>query len=281
MIACLIGLGSNQGNREQRLREALRRLAAPDVSVVRHSAFLTSAPVGGPSGQHDFLNAAALLATTLEPRALLERLLGVERALGRLRTQRWAERPIDLDLLLYADAAIRTAELEIPHPRLATRRFVLAPAAEVAPDWIHPIFGLSIEQLVRNLDAGPNVAAIESFDEAASDLSRRWLEAAAGWAPRSDAADPNDAHPMGSPSGVMRRFAWTLIEGAPPECGVARKLIVLLGDWTRVASRTACDAWVAAVGTRTACPWLRLDASRPNESTDEFLAALEGMGGTA
>ena len=131
----LIGLGSNLGDRRATLLRAIEELnATPGVSVVKVSSFHETEPVGGPPGQGPYLNAAACIETTLEPPALLHRLQEIEARNGRVRTVRWGERTLDLDLLLYDDRIVETPELTIPHPRMADRRFVLEPLAEIAPE---------------------------------------------------------------------------------------------------------------------------------------------------
>ena len=130
-----IGLGSNLGDREATLREALDRLGAGEgIAVVAVSSFRETDPVGV-LDQPRFLNAAAALETSLAPRELLERLLAVERALGRDRAQeeRWGPRTLDLDLLLYGDEEVDEPGLTVPHPRLAERAFVLEPLLELDP----------------------------------------------------------------------------------------------------------------------------------------------------
>jgi 2-amino-4-hydroxy-6-hydroxymethyldihydropteridine diphosphokinase len=99
--------------------------------------------------QPDFVNAAALLDTTLEPRALLDALLGIERAFGRERRERWGPRTLDLDLLLYADAVIDVPGLHVPHPHLHERAFVLRPLADIAPDAMVPGQGWVADLLAR------------------------------------------------------------------------------------------------------------------------------------
>ena len=133
-----IGLGSNLGDREAALWGALMLLGEDVVAV---SSFRETDPVGY-LDQPRFLNAAAALETELEPRALLERLLEVERELGRTRDgPRFGPRTIDLDLLLYGDRVIDEPGLVVPHPRLAERRFVLEPLAELDPDLVVPGLG--------------------------------------------------------------------------------------------------------------------------------------------
>ena len=130
-----VGLGSNLGDREAALWGALVLLGEDVVAV---SSFRETDPVGY-LDQPPFLNAAAALETEFEPRALLERLLAVERELGRTRDgPRFGPRTIDLDLLLYEDRVIDEPGLVVPHPRLAERRFVLEPLAELDPDLVVP-----------------------------------------------------------------------------------------------------------------------------------------------
>lgn len=128
-----IGLGANLGTREAALRAALNALAQePGVQVLRVSPLYGSAPVDatGP----DYLNAVAQLSTTLEPRALLQALQRIELAAGRERPYRNAPRTLDLDILWFGDRVIGTAELTVPHPRLAERAFVLRPLADLVPE---------------------------------------------------------------------------------------------------------------------------------------------------
>jgi 2-amino-4-hydroxy-6-hydroxymethyldihydropteridine diphosphokinase len=150
-----IALGANLGDREQNLRAALDLLnATPGVRVTRVSSFLENPAVGGPPGSPPFLNAAAELETTLEPRPLLARLLEIERHLGRERREKWGPRPIDLDLLLYADRVIDEPDLKVPHPLMHERRFVLQPLAEIAPGAVHPVLRRPVDALLRFLGLG-------------------------------------------------------------------------------------------------------------------------------
>jgi 2-amino-4-hydroxy-6-hydroxymethyldihydropteridine diphosphokinase len=129
-----IGLGSNLGDREATIRSALERLDGQDeIEVARVSSLRETDPVGY-ADQPRFLNGVAELVTRLSPRELLERMLAVERDLGRRRDgPRFGPRTIDLDLLLYGDAVVDEPGLEIPHPRIAERSFVLEPLAELDP----------------------------------------------------------------------------------------------------------------------------------------------------
>jgi 2-amino-4-hydroxy-6-hydroxymethyldihydropteridine diphosphokinase len=132
-----IGLGANLGDREANLRAALERLA--ELGPLRVSSFRETDPVGV-IDQPRFVNAVAELETDLSARDLLERLLEIERQLGRVRSreERWGPRTIDLDLLLYGDEVIDEPGLTVPHPRLAERRFVLEPLHELDPGLVLP-----------------------------------------------------------------------------------------------------------------------------------------------
>ncbi len=150
-----LGLGSNLGDREAALEGALERLSARGVRVRRRSSLWLTAPVGGPP-QGDFLNAVAEGETTLGPEALLEACLGTEREMGRVRAERNGPRTIDVDILFFGDERHELPGLVIPHPRLSERRFVLEPLAEIAPDLVHPVLGLTVrELLLRCPDASP------------------------------------------------------------------------------------------------------------------------------
>lgn len=150
MTPVAIALGSNLGDREQHLRDALTALA-PIVHNLRVSTFHDTAPVGVPGPQPMFLNAAAVGETTLSANALLEQLLAIEASLGRVRPYPNAPRTVDLDLILYDAAIEESARLTLPHPRFRERRFVLEPLAEIAPDWRDPVTGKSVEELLRAL----------------------------------------------------------------------------------------------------------------------------------
>ncbi len=161
MPACLIGLGSNQGNRRHLLETAVARIVADaHVQGVALSSWRETAPIGGPPGQPPFLNGALATETMLSPQALLACLQQIENDLGRRRRQRWAPRTIDLDLLLYDDVVCDAPALQLPHPRMAWRRFVLEPAAEVAGAMRHPTTGWSVARLLDHLNTAPAYVAI-------------------------------------------------------------------------------------------------------------------------
>jgi 2-amino-4-hydroxy-6-hydroxymethyldihydropteridine diphosphokinase len=138
-VRVYVGLGSNLGEREATLRHALEHLEGDEeIEVVAVSTFRETDPVGYVD-QPRFLNGAVALETELSPQALLERLLDVERRLGRTREgPRFGPRTIDLDLLLYGEEVVDERELAVPHPRLHERRFALEPLAELDPDLVVP-----------------------------------------------------------------------------------------------------------------------------------------------
>jgi 2-amino-4-hydroxy-6-hydroxymethyldihydropteridine diphosphokinase len=150
-VLAAIALGSNLGNPLANVEAALEMLdLVPGIVVVRRSPWYQTKAVGPP--QPDYINGCALLSTTLSPHRLLATLLQVEAKFGRVRRERWAARTLDLDLLLYADRVVDTPDLQIPHPRMGDRAFVLAPLANIAPDWVEPISGRAIAQLLQAVD---------------------------------------------------------------------------------------------------------------------------------
>jgi 2-amino-4-hydroxy-6-hydroxymethyldihydropteridine diphosphokinase len=133
-----VALGSNEGDRAANLETAIERICRiPRTCVSARSTLHDTAPVGGPP-QGRYLNGAVEVTTQLEPEALMRELLAIERDLGRVRREKHGPRTIDLDLLLYDERTVATHELELPHPRLHERGFVLAPLAELAPEVVVP-----------------------------------------------------------------------------------------------------------------------------------------------
>jgi 2-amino-4-hydroxy-6-hydroxymethyldihydropteridine diphosphokinase len=153
-----LSLGSNVGDRETHLREAMQRLQSvgPVQSI---SSLYETQPVEF-TDQPWFLNCAVGLETSSNPTQLMQQLLEIERAMGRQRLQKKGPRTIDLDILLFGDVVVNTAELAIPHPAMQHRRFVLEPLAEIAPDAIHPVLKKTVRELLSELPPGQSVRRI-------------------------------------------------------------------------------------------------------------------------
>jgi 2-amino-4-hydroxy-6-hydroxymethyldihydropteridine diphosphokinase len=168
MTRCLIALGSNLGDRTAMLDGALEEFARlKGVSLENQSAWQLTLPVGGRSGQREFLNGAALIETPVEPLDLLATLQQVENRFGRVRGERWGNRTLDVDLLLYGESVIDLPQLTVPHPRMSFRRFVLDPAVEIAGEMLHPTIGWTLGQLLDHLDMGAECVAVVSQDKSA------------------------------------------------------------------------------------------------------------------
>ena len=149
-VSVAIAIGSNLGDRRAHVGWAIEQLTE-FLSDVRASSILETEPVGVPDEQPFYLNAVAVGKTTLEPEALLDRLLALERARGRQRPAPNAARTLDLDVILYGDRIVQTDQLEIPHPRFRDRSFVLEGLAELEPDWIDPVSGRTMLDLRTRL----------------------------------------------------------------------------------------------------------------------------------
>jgi 2-amino-4-hydroxy-6-hydroxymethyldihydropteridine diphosphokinase len=146
-----IALGSNLGDSHAILTSALEQLAdTPGIAIQRQSPIYQTIAIGPP--QPDVLNACALLSTQLMPSDLLHTLLYIEAKFGRVRREHWGPRTLDLDLLLFDDWIVMQPDLQIPHPRMTERAFVLVPLADIAPDWVEPVSGKTIAVLVNQVD---------------------------------------------------------------------------------------------------------------------------------
>jgi 2-amino-4-hydroxy-6-hydroxymethyldihydropteridine diphosphokinase len=154
-----LSLGSNLGNREQNLGEAVRR-ASVLGRVVAISWFYETEPVEV-TDQPWFLNCVLALETTAEPAQLMRELLRIENQMGRQRLVKKGPRSIDIDILLFGDAVVNTPDLTIPHPEMTRRRFVLEPLAEIAPELLHPVSQKTVKLLLTELAPGQRVQKYE------------------------------------------------------------------------------------------------------------------------
>ncbi len=151
MTRVFVSLGSNLGDREQNIRTAVKELGqVQGVQVRRLSRIRETAPVGK-TDQPLFLNAVVEIESVLDPEALLDHLMEIERRLGRVRDERWGPRSIDLDLLLYGEERRDGDRLTLPHPRMRERRFVLEPLAELAPDLVIPGDRVTVRERLASL----------------------------------------------------------------------------------------------------------------------------------
>jgi 2-amino-4-hydroxy-6-hydroxymethyldihydropteridine diphosphokinase len=158
-----LSLGSNVGDREKNLRAAISRLGGTGQNapgrIVLASSFYETEPVEF-TNQTWFLNAVVAFATDATPEQLMASLLTIEQAMGRTRTQKKGPRTIDIDILLFGDAVIDSADLTIPHLAMPERRFVLAPLAEIAPEALHPVLKKTAQEMLDTLPPGQVVRRV-------------------------------------------------------------------------------------------------------------------------
>jgi 2-amino-4-hydroxy-6-hydroxymethyldihydropteridine diphosphokinase len=159
----LLGLGANQGDPIGQIRRAVDLLGA-SLSELTVSSLYRSAPVGYRE-QADFLNLVCRGRTTLSPPTLLAEVQRIEQLFGRTRTFPNAPRTLDIDILAYGDQRLDNPELTIPHPRLAERAFVLVPLAEVAPEWRHPVLGLTAAEILQTAGTLERIERIGAFPD--------------------------------------------------------------------------------------------------------------------
>lgn len=286
MSTCLLGLGSNVGDSEGTLRAAIGEIAAlPDVQLVRHSGWHRTRPIGGPPDQADYVNGAAVIETTVAPLALLAELQQIETRHGRVPAERWSPRTLDIDLLLYGNEVNETQMLTLPHPRMSFRRFVLEPAAEIAPKMLHSVIGWPIERLLLHLQLASDVLALVSPSEPLRVQVAALLSERCG------------ARPMARPKFATADHHWpplwttwlTVSANSPAAAQPAEnsselpyaaaafpKLSVLLD--ADVAHRGAEKLqWSTLVRQPGRGPTLRLQTSDPPEIEAEVLAAVDAV----
>jgi 2-amino-4-hydroxy-6-hydroxymethyldihydropteridine diphosphokinase len=153
-------LGSNLGDRETYLNNALK-LIAEEVGKIKSRSSIYETAAWGKMDQPGFLNQAVEVETSLTPLALLKTVLKIEESLGRIRDERWGARLIDIDIILYGSEIIKIAdELQIPHPEMQNRKFVMEPLAEIAPGLIHPLLHKSVSEILTTLTDTLSVSKI-------------------------------------------------------------------------------------------------------------------------
>jgi 2-amino-4-hydroxy-6-hydroxymethyldihydropteridine diphosphokinase len=260
MARCLIGCGSNLGRRREQLDRAVELLRyMPGLRVLAVSRYRETRPVGGPAGQSSYLNGACLLETDLAPRDVLGVLAAVENTLHRDRNDRWGERTLDLDLLLYDDLVLDEIDLTVPHPRMTTRRFVLEPAVEIAADFPHPLAGCSLAALLANISVPHPLVAVVGVPGSGA------AEIAAAVADAVMARPLHAAHPL--PCGVANHpQAWRDVVA-----GWTRPLVE--ADWTADPHGTVIDFWLdmipaAAADCLPAAESARLEADVAHMAAD-------------
>jgi 2-amino-4-hydroxy-6-hydroxymethyldihydropteridine diphosphokinase len=147
METALLLLGGNLGDRAAYLAQAIEQLGS--LGIIEALSPVYETDPWGVEGQQAYLNQAVALRTGLSPVALLESCLRIEHQLGRVRTQHWGARTIDIDLIGMGNAICNMPSLTLPHPRMAERRFVLVPLCDIAPEWRHPVLGETVRTLLE------------------------------------------------------------------------------------------------------------------------------------
>ncbi|MBI5203665.1 MAG: 2-amino-4-hydroxy-6-hydroxymethyldihydropteridine diphosphokinase [Nitrospirae bacterium] len=151
MATIYIGIGSNIGNREENCRKAIKLIKENGIAVKKESSMHETEP-WGVKDQPKFINMAIEIETNKKPEDLLGILKNIENQMGRTESVKWGQRIIDLDILLYDDLILETPHLEIPHPFMHEREFVLRPLVEIAPDKKHPVIGKTIKEMLSVLN---------------------------------------------------------------------------------------------------------------------------------
>lgn len=221
MPYCYLALGGNLGSVEQTFEQALRRLSeSPGCALIASSRFYRTAAVGPEAGS-TFLNAAAEIDSQLAPLELLERLQSIERDLGRVRSEHWGARTIDLDLVFYGSEIITSPRLVVPHPAAWYRRFVLDPLVEIAPRFVHPERQAEIQTLRDRLLPRPLVVALTGGTSELREALAVRLQPdfpAVRFVLWQGAA-PEDAERRDAPAIVF----WLGVEGSLPDLGASER----------------------------------------------------------
>jgi 2-amino-4-hydroxy-6-hydroxymethyldihydropteridine diphosphokinase len=303
MALALLSLGSNLGDRRSLLQAALAELGSlRGAQLVAASAFHETSPIGGPAGQGKFLNAAAVLETSLSPAQLLAETQRIESSLGRTRPTRWDARTLDIDVLLYDDLVVNLPTLALPHPRMVFRRFVLEPAVEVAPEMLHPLTLWSVRRLWEHLNASlPYVALADAGGTYAPRLAleiSRQRSVRLIYDPEEQAKTSQLARldrwrrllalsdwPQPSPPTVSD-FWFDLAAPLAAQCLNATQLARFQDAWQTARQEVAQPRLVIRLDVPDSlwpmprpatAPWLQLDARDLPAATEEVVAAIDAM----
>jgi 2-amino-4-hydroxy-6-hydroxymethyldihydropteridine diphosphokinase len=251
------------GDRAATLEAAIEALAAsPGVQLVSHSAWQLTIAVGGDGSQPEFLNGAALLETGLDAAEFHVLLQQIETRFGRERHERWGNRTLDLDLLLYGDSIVDAPTLTVPHPRLSFRPFVLEPAVEIAGSMLHPTIGWTLGALLKQLETGADCVAIVSKNESARvDLADSLTDRFGLVRCSPDVADPRlwpatSTAWLSVPDGAEAagRPKLSILLDLPAASEMGRGPLVRMASTDRSAVQREAFAAVAAVWPRLGSP---------------------------
>jgi 2-amino-4-hydroxy-6-hydroxymethyldihydropteridine diphosphokinase len=278
MARCLIGCGSNLGKRREQLDRGLELLRfMPGVDLVAVSRFIETRPVGGPADQGGYLNAACVVETDLAPHDLLGALVAVENTLHRRREHRWGERTIDLDLLLYDDLIVDSPDLTIPHPRMATRRFVLEPAVEIAAELPYPPGCCTVGELLDSISVpNPLVAVVGVPGSGATEVATAVADATLARLVRSPRPLPSLPPARPAPE------AASACSQPVPECGPADRWLAAVEAWHEPLRAeawggepqvTVADYWLEAVPAAAALELEAAEWARFRRGFERFAAA--------